>query len=359
MILTFFVYISIFVVMLIIALEYKQSKSKYASLWLFVGGVIYSVIIGLRYDVGIDYMSYKNWFEKGEIAREVETEWLTSTLHSLGLNFTSFFFCMAAVQIMFFLFSFKERKQVIIWGVFFFFVTLEFFLSMNVIRQTAAWCIFLYSIKFIYHRKALYYCICIFFASMFHRSALALLPFYFLPNMIHAKRQIFYAFYFLTFIIGVSLQSVASDFFGRVAIFMGYDNYGDQISIIMKTIVFAKEDSLGLAKTFWFIIDCTVLYHVPKMLITYNKQGYGVIFILFFIGIVLNNIVGGTILDRVTMYFLPFNIVVYSFLFKYLLSLKDVKAKLFVYSMTSAMIFFYIYSGIIGNASGCTPFRFV
>lgn len=335
----------------------STSDQKRFAIW--IGIIVYSFIIGCRYDVGIDYLNYKRFFDYSNLRSNIETIWLTQGIKYIGGNYLWFFIIMAFLQISFFLFSFKDKRFLLTWATFFFFVTLEFFLSMNVMRQVLAWCIFLYSIKFIIRRQLNWYLIWIAFACLFHFSAIVLLIFYFLPLNKIPNRKLLFCIYFSLFIFGITFQTQLALYLGVIANILNYNDYGDNILRVMETINFAKENSLGLARIFWVILDCTAILLVQKLQKKFElTTGFNNYFILFFLGVSINYIFEGTILDRVTMYFLPFRIVVYAYLFYYLYSLKRFWSNIYVFSAVIALIFFYIYSGIIGDASGCTPFKF-
>lgn len=71
-----------------------------------------------------------------------------------------------------------------------FFTTNVYFVSMNMIRQSIATAIFIYSIKYIKQRKLLPYLLCIFVAFSMHTMALLYLPMYFLYNIELNKKSI-------------------------------------------------------------------------------------------------------------------------------------------------------------------------
>lgn len=341
---------------------YKNSKNKYRDLWLWLTIIVYSIVIGCRYDVGIDYKAYKFWFEydMNDIEMTMETDWLKSFLKFLGLGYPSFFITMAAVQIGFFLSSFKTRPQIIVWGIFFFFTTLQFFISMNVVRQVASWCIFLYSIQYIQNKRFIQYILCIFGAMLFHKSAIVLLPLYFVPTNITLNRNILFLVYLLLFTVGTVLQDRITSIMSTVALFIGYDQYSESLQQLMENVNFGSESSMGIMKYVWLILNSMAIYYYPILRERFRKQGFSIIFILYLLGILLDCIVGGTILDRATMYFLPFRIIIYSYMFYYLSSFCKSRYKYVAVSgCTLVMLVFYIYSGIFGNASGCTPFQFI
>lgn len=334
-----------------------MTRANISSLWLWCAIIIYSIVIGCREDVGIDFENYKRWYLVGDYNIQMETEWLKTILRFFNLNYKSFFIVIASLQIGFFIFSVTRRKEILMWSIFFYFTTLQFFLSMNVMRQALAWCIFLYSIRFISSSKLLYYAIAVFFASLFHSSAIILLPFYFLKNIKTFPPFLYIAVYVLLYFIGSLFKETISIWLAIIAGFIGYTGYAENMEQFMESINFGPENSLGIASLFWLIINLLSIYYIKRIELKYPHKELNLIFLLFFIGICLDSIVAGSILERASMYFLPFRIIIYSYLFKFLLSKRELGLKIYVSFSCLFLIIFY-YSGILGDASGCYPFKF-
>lgn len=360
MILSLCVYLFLFLLMEVCSIEYEKRRKDTRLLFIILAIFIYSIVIGLRNNVGIDYLNYKNlFFNDGfDINRSVEIQWLVRFLNFLNLPFYSLFIVSAFLQIFFFIKFYKDYKKCLSWGIFFYFTTLYFFLSMNVIRQCIAWAIFLYATRYIYKKNLLKYILLIVFATLFHKSAIILIIFYFIPKRIYLNKNIIIIFYYLSLLTGVGLSHYINNTVTFIAPLIGYENYGENIEKLMETISFASENSLGVAKILWITINTLVIIQSKKLIEYYGKSA-NIIYFLYIIGIIIDALVGGTILDRAAMYFLPFRIIVYSFLFTYIYKRENQFYKYLASFLGVIFITFYIYSGIIGNASGCTPFNFI
>ena len=107
----------------------------------------------------------------------------------LNLHFTFFFGFWAFLQISFMYLTFKNERYLLPYiGIIIVFGG-HYVGWMNGIRQIIAACIFVYSIQFIYDRKALKYFLLIFIATLFHKSAVLLFVFYFIPQRDYFKNR--------------------------------------------------------------------------------------------------------------------------------------------------------------------------
>ena len=123
--------------------------------------LIYTLVIGLRYDVGVDYLLYKetylnsmspnadfiarngwSYFEPGFSA-------IVYTFTRYKAHFAWLFISIAFLQILF-LYIFSKRYSFMSMWLFFFFVTsFTFFDSLNGMRQMTAFFMFLCTLKFV------------------------------------------------------------------------------------------------------------------------------------------------------------------------------------------------------------------
>ena len=112
-------------------------------------------------------------------------------------------------------------------GIFLYFGTVLYYVSMNGIRQSMAGAICFWAVKFILKRDGLKYFLAILVASTFHQSALLLLPVYFLAGK-KAWSKTFWA------IVGISTGLVVVfrpfiEFFVKLVEKTSYAGYGQDI----------------------------------------------------------------------------------------------------------------------------------
>lgn len=157
--------------------------------------IAFSLVVGLRYNVGNDYPSYvRNFIDisKNFNKMEIGFQFCNTLLKSLGFSFPSIFILVAFLQMLFFIKSFDFYPHLLIWGMFMYFATLQFFISLNVLRQTLAFCIFLYGIRFIVAQALWKYILCIVLAGLFHKSAFSLILFYPILNKVNLSVKLQY-----------------------------------------------------------------------------------------------------------------------------------------------------------------------
>ncbi len=148
--------------------------------------LVYSLICGIRYDVGVDHLSYLQSYEyvkEGYNPRN-ETEFLFSLFTDLFsknyIHYSVYFSILAFIQLSLIYYAFKSERYLFPFIIFVFFTSGWFFNFMGGIRQTIVCSIFIYAAKFIKERKLFNYFICIFIGFFIHKSAIFLFPLYFL-----------------------------------------------------------------------------------------------------------------------------------------------------------------------------------
>ncbi|WP_353050814.1 EpsG family protein, partial [Duncaniella freteri] len=164
---------------------YKKQKSiKCILLSCFIVLVLFS---GLRYDVGMDYLSYKTWFLSGRGFSEQGFILLTRIFRSLGptIGFNFFVFIIAAVTLYgAYRFIYKYSSAPLL-SLFIFFCFGQYFIStLNLIRQELVIYVFLGCLlPLIIERHFIKYTLCIATCSyFFHYTALILIGIYFLDR---------------------------------------------------------------------------------------------------------------------------------------------------------------------------------
>ena len=177
--LAYFIYISLLIFMTGTSWLYTRVVPSQKQILLAISVFIFSVVLGMRYQVGTDYASYMDIYKFHTDFDIIEPgyRFLNIILSDLGFSYPSIFIAVAFLQIIFFTKGIIRFGKIFPWTIFFYFTTLYIFLSLNVLRQTLAFSIFVFSIQFIWKKKFLKYCLCILFSSLFHQSAMILLPF--------------------------------------------------------------------------------------------------------------------------------------------------------------------------------------
>jgi hypothetical protein len=322
--------------------------------------LIISIVVGFRYQVGVDWESYKEVFfhikNNPSIQFFDQTDepgffYINKIIAGLGLGYQWMFFTVAFIS-WFFLFK-SVPKTILPFFIFFLFADEYFFWGMNGVRQFVAIGIFLFSIHFIINRNFWYFLISVFIASLFHYSALLLIPIYFIPFSRFYNQK----FWFLAFAV--------SFFFSQSIVLVNglkqFLIYLTQFIPIIHNYVLYVETELfearelagsGLGVIFKTIITLFILYFSKRIVEKYPQTK--VYFILFFVGAIINNLFFTfQIIGRINVYFLIIrNILLATIIFEIL------KGKYSRYVAIGILtLYFLLFLVSIYNSSNqCSPY---
>lgn len=367
---TYFIYLSLLIILVILT-RYKQiftsselSFETYPKIRVqhFFALLLLAIVIGFRYEVGVDWLGYKTHFETiknnsfltlSEQYMEPGFFYINKIIASWGLSYEWMFFTIAIITWFFYFKSIPNSILPIF--IFFLFVDEFFFWGMNGVRQFAAMSIWLFSIRFIIDRKLIKYIIFILLASLFHKSVLFLIPIYYLPQIKNFKKYLLLIIFFTSLFIGSSNLFIS--FIGNLSIWLGqyfdfiaiYNNYLDSIHFQIDNDVIG-----GLGYVFKIIINL-ILIIVGCDLVKKNPK-ISIYFILFFIGAILFNLSYNIqLFGRINNYFLIFRPVILSFIFLYYW--KNLNYRLIIISFSS--LYFILFLRAIYNSSNmCSPYLF-
>ena len=177
--------IAIWVPAWMIANNDKDEINLYADKFFYAILLSYSLIVGLRWNVGSDYMTYyyiyNGYAAYGEIERlEIIPRYLMFFGNFLKLPFSFWFIAMALIQILFVTLGTTRKYKPALPYVLLFF--LYFFLghNMNIVRQGAAYSIVYYAFCILdkEKKKSVFFTLCWLVTAFFvHRSAIITIPF--------------------------------------------------------------------------------------------------------------------------------------------------------------------------------------
>lgn len=274
---SFFVYTSLLVILPFLGHTAKQyyfssGSNRLYRYWgfLFCIIILFSLIFGARYNVGIDYPNYKLIYETirdGKITDDIIEPgfyWICKVLGSLDLHSFFFFGFFCCLQISFIILAFKNKPNLIPW-ILLILLSTQFMIMMNLVRQMTFVCCFIWMVSRInsmsFIRYAIIVAICTF---LFHKSAVLVLPLY---PFIKAKKNLCFTYLFqnVFFLICVYLgysHFILDKFedFSTIASFLGYSQYEGfnvlealfmdpnwgprtliRVALVFVTILFSKE----------------------------------------------------------------------------------------------------------------------
>ena len=160
-----------------------STHPEYRRKFLLVFGLACWGLASLRYVTGFDYRSYEAIFQKiaGQdlaclTAREPGYFLLNWTAALWGGNYRAFLF-LVHLLVTALVLLWVERHSSAPWLSVYLFVTLQYFaMSMNLLRQSIAAAIVLWTYPFLQQRRLLPFCGVVLLAFCFHQSALLMLP---------------------------------------------------------------------------------------------------------------------------------------------------------------------------------------
>lgn len=335
MILGLFVYLSLLFILPLsgYGLKYHTTIGKNIIIHPFywIGVIYFTLIIGLRYDVGVDYLLYREVY-LGQLSSRADFIAHIGSYVSFEPGFSAIinFFakhrmhpCFLFLSIAFlqstFLFKFcKAYRPIAGWFLFFYITSSTFFDSLNGMRQMTAFYMYLCTIPFIQKRKFLPYFLSIIIISLFHKSIFLMLPAYFIVHReIFSKRKwpviiILSSFlgnsiisHFILYVLFPSIGTVLSAF-DKVSYLENPDN--------LKLV--ARDASLGIASLIYLSIDLIIVYYLKELQTFYrNKININIFFNLFLFGSFLYYFSTASItLSRINYYFANFRFIMLGFL---------------------------------------------
>ncbi|MBC3758489.1 EpsG family protein [Hyunsoonleella sp. SJ7] len=339
-------------------LEVGDKLNKYWRWPLIFAFTILVLIIGLRYDVGVDFMGYRNdylgivewahhrWLriERYEFGYEA----IVRTLLYFNIKAWVLFTIIAIFTWYFFIQSFKIFPHLLKWGFFFAFTTGFFFASNNGMRQTIALVIFMYAIKFIEEKSLLKFTLYIILASSFHSSIFLVYPFYFFINRVSFTGPKWLILFTISYFVGNKIDIRDLIIFG-LELYPKYQHYTDRF-----LEDFSDPTSGGIGNFYIFILGFLIILlsgdlikKMPKMKIYYN---------LFFIGAILFNFFWKySILGRITYLFIWFKIFCLAAIAYHFAKSRNMWIAYFII-ITQLVMFFY---KIFKSENQCAPFQFV
>lgn len=367
MLLAFLVYsfILIFVVFWGVVLKRKKALVTITNIHVWIPVIIISIIAGLRYDVGTDWENYRRFYEHiatyggswngmQESLMEPFYYLLNCFIAFWNMPYQFLFLTVMAAHLIFLYISFNKFIWLLPLGLFFYF-TLIFAMSLNIHRQTLAFCIFLYAIKYYLKGNFIKYAACVCVASCFHYSSLILFFVYVLRYKYFSfmdKRWVCLLLYFCSFYLFEYAFSIIVSFLELYVTNMKYLN---NISSLGNADM---DVSSGLGIFLYHILDICIIWNSKRLSHVFNEVHLNLIFRLFLVGVVFSNMFGNDVfLSRVPLALESLRFLMLSFLVYDLVRSKTVfnyMCGILICLICTSMFFM----GILNGNSGCSPFQF-
>ena len=317
-----------------------------------------TLILGNRYDVGLDFHSYKYAFEHNDNKQfEFLYRTISEFLWNNGFSFYTLLSLTVLVYFIFFYLSFKEYKYLLPYCILFFMSFGPFTFLLNGIRQAITFSIFIYSIKYIHQKSFCRFLILILIATGIHSFSLILLPLYVLIYLDFNKIKVPFLIstYILTFLVGDIVFGIVIEILLGELKTIGYGAYIENFGEEKMTY------GTGLGILLMKSIDIILILYFDKLKDYFKNTSYSIIFFIYFLGLLLYNIVGLDLLGNRAIYCLiSMRFIVAGYLLYYLTRKKyyhcSINRYVTTYLVVSSLMLFI--ANIRGGANGCSPFQF-
>lgn len=337
---------------------------------------IFSLIIGLRYNVGLDYMNYHDVYVEQS---SFDMPWdkyepgfvlINKLLYSLHFPPWIFFMSIACLQICFFYKIFKNKPYMLPIAIFLLFIMGNIFSMLNIIRHYIAACIILFGIRYVVQKDTVWkFIICVLCAMLFHLSAIVTLPIAILclfPKPVFIENRIILIIIllliilfqenFATFIINNALEILFN-----VDVSNMQDIAFNTNKLSYAVGQFTIDEGSGFGRYINYIIVILFIIiskHLYKLCGTEFLQYFRVYYIgqLFIISVGLD-----MNLRRLGMYYSFASIIVFTyFLYHIFSSWKKISPlyQLLTFILIGYYIVLFMYKIYIGE-SGCSPWQFI
>jgi transmembrane protein EpsG len=346
-------YLAIFILILFFAhfevrWRYSVPSSNLITYSFFL---IFWLVAGLRFETGVDWLYYKNFFQRVEPIGEVlsghsyqfsETRFEIGfkILNSLVKSFTDdvqwLFIIIAFITNILLFLSLRRYSNYLYISLLIYFCSIYFILDMSGIRHCISLNIFLYSIQFLVKKQPYKFFSLILMASLFHITALILFPLYFiLKTELKTKTIIVFS------LIGLLISVVEIRWLKEVInLFFTYFNFGllsDKLYFYTAYEIYASDKPFGIGMVVNFLILIFILMNRKNL---QKNKLFNAFLNLYLISLFFYYYTWELteLSTRVRLYFLVGNAV----LFTYLIDLyKDKLKRYLVFSFIVAFSFFY------------------
>ncbi len=237
----------------------------------------FSVVCAIRFNVGVDCLSYIKIFHENWITEDRVLIWngIVSALHALGLHYAFGLGIMAFIQILFITLAVRRTPYVLLALPIVLFGNRYFMDLTGAVRQMTAACIFLWGSKFIAERKLLPYVAVVWACSLIHFSSWILLPLYLLRNSftLADKRKWMLVVFACCFVAGQtpSFQRYANDA-AAFATMIGYEGYAQRVSNFLEEGQTAEALTFGPMMLSYLLVAVFSICYGPTLKKRYEDK---------------------------------------------------------------------------------------
>lgn len=290
--------------------------------------LFFTVIGGIRWNVGSDSISYATIFAYREVNFETNEKlwaYFVYLIQNIGLHWTIGLALCAFIQILFIVKSFQPYRWLLIFIPFVIFGGRYWIDCMNAVRQMIVSCAFLWASIFITNQRFVPYLIFVVISSLIHQSALLLLPLYFIPKHLDITERRGILIIILLGCVAFGQMAQLSGLSGSIQIIASatdYDSYGDGMADMLQSGYTKEALSFGPMMLSYLLIPLFIIWFGKELKEEYSEKipcfylWYNLSFIYSCVYFLICNL--GHIFIRPTMYLSLFQMAMGALLLRYL-----------------------------------------
>ena len=356
----------------------KRTVNGYVCLWsptykirMILLFAIFAFFSGVRYNVGIDHLSYisdyNSVISRGWVYREdmeagfVSFMWLFA---QSGAHYAFFFGALALVQIVTLYRAFRTERYILPYLGFLIMTGGIYFLLMNTMRQALVITIFFAAVPLILKRKFLWYALVIAICYTFHKSAALLLPIYFVTYLKLDKLMVPRLWQLILLIAGLAVSQLnlwqeLLQYTDSVFALIGYSERFSADNITED----GRIENFGARSIIYLLIDLTMILLSPKLRKTFPSKLFGFCYLFYIVYFTLFPVfVSSMAFSRVINYFAVCRPIVSAYglfyLFKSRKSIANTLIGCFILLLYTAYLLIGIYSDSLTH-NDCVVYNFI
>lgn len=327
--------------------------------------VLFAVVMGLRYDVGTDYMNYFDAY----VGRSFENERfevgyraLVWFCHALNFHYVFYFAIAAVIPVFLYYKTFERQNYLYPLLTLMLFLNGEYWNWMNVMRCSISICVFLYSITYVANRDFKKYYLLAFIALLFHKSSVIIFVIYpfFLKEVDYLKNRLLQLGLFVSmFFVARGFETLFLSYSHLITFYQemlggSEGSYGSySLEMLYEEMGNEARSNTGLVKFFKYGLWLLMIYYSNQMKTFYNNYRFVILYTLFFAGSFIAGVLpeGAISLTRPFRFFYIFQTIMYVHLLYYLKCQykKQIPRILYYGILFAFFVIFYMNMVLAGN----------
>ena len=293
-------------------------------IWPLLAVVIYAIVFGVRYGVGVDHVGYLEDVmadqARGYINYLDETEPGFLAIRSFfslnGFHYSWFFGFVAFAQLIFVFLAVKKDRKIYPYLAISFALMCIWLSYANGLRQELAFCIFAYALSLATNKKNIFWIALLIVAAIsMHKSAYLLIA-VIIPCLLSKKgwfKNVRWQFVllFISLIVGQSPLVQSLDNYIDLLEYIGYEDYLEEE---FSDLIVNSSTRRGLGFYILLLIDILIIASSNKVKSSCKSDFLTRAYDLYFVGAIAHYaLLSNSLLQRVNYYFYGFNFIVMAY----------------------------------------------